>query len=151
MRILLVLTSLLLPISSALAQSATPGGMPPPPGMSMANSTAMRFPQPVKAGQLLNSTVVLPRESQDYVGKVHAVVRSKDGTVRVVIRHGGFLGWGGRLIAVPLEAMVLSGADMEVVMFTPDQLDKFPTFVPGTDQELAPEENLKVGLAKPSH
>ena len=37
---------------TAHAQSNTPGGMPPPPGMSLAESAAMRFPQPVRAGDL---------------------------------------------------------------------------------------------------
>ena len=35
-------------VGAAHAQSATPGGMPPPPGMSLAESAAMRFPQPVR-------------------------------------------------------------------------------------------------------
>src|SRR5215469_7111364 len=55
---------------AAHAQSATPGGTPPPPGMSLAESAAMRFPQPVRVGDLLGREVLRPVESQDVLGRV---------------------------------------------------------------------------------
>jgi len=60
---------------AAHAQSATPGGMPPPPGMSLTQSAAMRFPQPVRVGGLLGREVLRPVESQDVLGWVRRVVR----------------------------------------------------------------------------
>jgi hypothetical protein len=45
-------------------QSPMPDGMPPPPGMSLAASSAMRFPQPVRVGDLLHRLVLQPVESQ---------------------------------------------------------------------------------------
>src|SRR6185437_5967380 len=98
----------------AQAQSPTPGGMPPPPGMSLAQSAAMRFPQPVTVGTLPGRTVLQPVESQNVIGTVRQVVRLRDGSVAIVIDLGGFLGWGTRPIAVPADAMVLLGQDMEV-------------------------------------
>ena len=126
----------------AEAQSPTPGGMPPPPGMSLADSAAMRFPQPVRVGDLLHRLVLRPVESQDILGRVQAVVRNAEGEVLVVMRFGGFLGLGSRLIAVPVDAMVLLGADMEVVAFTPKQLAAFPTFAPaGTSASFGRQHN----------
>ena len=58
----------------AHAQSDTPGGMPPPPGMSLAESAAMRFPQPVRVGDLLGRDVLRPVESQDVLGRVRELV-----------------------------------------------------------------------------
>jgi hypothetical protein len=113
------------------AQSTTPGGMPPPPGMSLAESTAMRFPQPVRVGDLLGREVLRPVESQDVLGR--------------------FLGFGTRPIAVPVDAMVLLGQDMEIVAFTPEQLRQFPTFSPSGTTEVADDTIIEVGLAKPSH
>ena len=49
---------------------------------------------------------------------------------------GGFLGFGTRPIAVPVDAMVLLGQDMEIVAFTPKQLRQFPTFSPSGATEL---------------
>jgi hypothetical protein len=133
------------------AQSTTPGGMPPPPGMSLAESTAMRFPQPVRVGDLLGREVLRPVESQDILGRVRGLVRDRDGRIVVVVDFGGFLGFGARSIAVPVDAMVLLGQDMEIVAFTPEQLRRFPTFSPSGTTEVADDTIIKVGLAKPSH
>jgi hypothetical protein len=133
------------------AQSTTPGGMPPPPGMSLAESTAMRFPQPVRVGDLIGREVLRPVESQDILGRVRGLVRDRDGRIMVVVDFGGFLGFGARRIAVPVDAMVLLGQDMEIVAFTPEQLRQFPTFSPSGTTEVANDTIIKVGLAKPSH
>jgi hypothetical protein len=133
------------------AQSTTPGGMPPPPGMSLAESTAMRFPQPVRVGDLLGRQVLRPVESQDVLGRVRRLVRDGDGQIMVVVDFGGFLGFGRRPIAVPVDAMVLLGQDMEIVALTPEQLRQFPTFSPSGTTDVADDTIIKVGLAKPSH
>jgi hypothetical protein len=133
------------------AQSATPGGMPPPAGMSLAASTAMRFPQPVRVGDLLGRSVLRPVESQDVLGRVRRLVRDADGKIMVVIDFGGFLGFGRRPIAVPVDALVLLGQDVEVVAFTPEQLRQFPTFSPAGVSDIADDATIAVGLAKPSH
>ena len=133
------------------AQSPTPGGMPPPPGMSLAQSNAMRFPQPVEVGQLMGRAVLQPVESQTVLGHVRGVVRDDQGQVLVVMSFGGFLGFGSRLIAVPIDAMVLLGQDMEVAAFTPPQLRAFPSFTPTGTISVPAGTIVKVGLAKPSH
>jgi hypothetical protein len=137
--------------SVAVAQSATPGGMPPPPGMRLAESTAMRFPQPVRVGDLLGREVLRPVESQDVLGRVRRPVRDRDGNIVVVVDFGGFLGFGTRPIAVPVDAMVLLGQDVEIVAFTPDQLRRFPTFSPSGTTDLPNDTMIRLGLAKPSH
>ncbi len=133
------------------AQSTTPGGMPPPPGMSLAESSAMRFPQPVRVGDLLGREVLRPVESQDVLGRIRRLVRDRDGRIMVVVDFGGFLGFGNRPIAVPVDAMVLLGQDTEIVAFTPDQLRQFPTFSPSGTTDVADDTIIKMGLAKPSH
>jgi hypothetical protein len=148
---LLVVCGMLAVAVAAHAQSATPGGMPPPPGMSLAESAAMRFPQPVRVGDLLGREVLRPVESQDVLGRVRRVVRDRNGQIMVVIDFGGFLGFGSRPIAVPADAMVLLGRDMEIVAFSPQQLQQFPTFSPPGSTDVPDDTIIKVGLAKPSH
>jgi hypothetical protein len=138
-------------LNFAGAQSTAPGGMPPPPGMSLAQSTAMRFPQPVRVGDLVGREVLRPVESQDVLGRVRRLVRDRDGQIVVVVDFGGFLGFGTRPIAVPVDAMVLLGQDMEIVAYTPQQLKQFPTFSPSGTADIANDTVIKVGLAKPSH
>jgi hypothetical protein len=136
---------------AAHAQSATPGGMPPPPGMSLAESAAIRFPQPVRVGDLIGREVLRPVESQDVLGRVRRVVRNQNGQIKVVVEFGGFIGFGSRPIAVPADAMVLLGRDMEIVAFTPQQLQQFPTFSASGTTDVPNDLMIKVGLAKPSH
>jgi hypothetical protein len=150
-RILLAFCTLTAITNRVEAQSTTPGGMPPPPGMSLAASAAMRFPQPVRVGDLLGRSVLRPVESQDVLGRVRRLVRGEDGKIMVVVDFGGFLGFGRRPIAVPLNAMVLLGQDVEIVAFTPDQLRQFPTFLPAGTSDIADDATVMVGLAKPSH
>ena len=149
----IVIASRFLPavVSPVHAQSNTPGGMPPPTGMSLAQSTAMRFPQPVRVGDLLGRDVLRPVECQDVLGRVRRLVRDRDGQIMVVVDFGGFLGLGARPIAVPVDAMVLLGQDMEIVAYTPDQLRQFPTFSPAGTTEITNDTTIKVGLTKPSH
>ena len=135
----------------AQAQSPTPGGMPPPPGMSLEQSNAMRFPQPVRIGQLIGRVVLQPVESQTVLEHVRAVVRDTQGQMLVVVSFGGFLGLGSRLIAVPLDAMVLLGDAVEVAAFTLSQLRDFATFTASGSTPVPPDTVVKVGLAKPSH
>ena len=118
---------------------------------TLAEKAADRFPQPVAVGTLLHHAVLQPLESQPILGHVKQIVRATDGTIYVVVDYGGFLGFGARPIAVPVDAMVLSGQFMEIVEFTPEQLDKFPTYEGGTDTPLAPGASIRVALAKPSH
>jgi hypothetical protein len=150
-RILLASCLLTATAGAAHAQSTTPGGMPPPPGMSLADSAAMRFPQPVRAGDLLGRVVLRPVESQDVLGRVRRLFRDAKGQIMVVVSFGGFLGLGSRPIAVPVDAMVLLGEDMEIVAFTPEQLRQFPTFSSSGTMDVANDTIIKVGLAKPSH
>ncbi len=93
----------------------------------------MRFPQPVRVGDLLQRDVLEPVATQRFLGKVTQVVRDRDGTLQVVIDYGGFLGFGTRPIAVPVDAMALLGQVIEIVAYTPKQLQTFPTFSAGND------------------
>ena len=150
LRLLLVCCMLAVAVAGAAhAQSARPRGMPPPPGMSLA--VPKQCPQPVRVGDLLGREVLRPVESQDAFGRVRRVIRDANGQIMVVIDFGGFLGFGSRPIAVPVDAMVLLGQDMEIVAFTPKQLQQLPTFSPSGTTDVPDDTIIKVGLAKPSH
>jgi hypothetical protein len=151
LRNLFACLALLLCAARTHAQSATPGGMPPPSGMSLAASAAMRFPQPVRVGDLIGRAVLRPAESQDVLGHVTALVRAGDGSLAAVVAFGGLFGFGSRPIAIPVDAMVLLGRDMEVVAFSPAQLAAFPTFQGAGATPVAADAIIRIGLAKPSH
>jgi hypothetical protein len=124
---------------------------PAPPGMSLADAAARRFPQPVRVGDLLKRQVLEPLESQPTLGWVRDVVKQPDGGIAVIVEYGGALGLFTRPIAVPLEAMVVLGEYMEIIDFKPNQLKQFKTFDTGAAMPLPPDSIIKVGLARPSH
>ena len=124
---------------------------PAPPGMSLVEAAARRFPQPVPVEILLGRRVLQPRESQPTLGFVHDVVKQPDGSIAVIVDFGGIFGYFGRPIAVPLDAMALLGQYMEILDFTPQQLAAFKTFDPVGTTAVARDAVLRIGLAKPSH
>lgn len=129
---------------AATAQEATP------PGVDPGVFAAKRFPQPVRVGDLLQRTVLEPVESRRILGHVDQVIRFDDGKEAIVMRFGGFLGFGTHQIAVPLAAMVLLGSELEVLDFTPQQLAKFPVYA-GAGTVLDAAQIIHMGLAHPSH
>ena len=141
----ILLIGLLLACQAAAAQQ------PAPAGMSLAEAASKRFPQPVRVGDLLNRTVLQPLESQPTLGRVAGVVKQADGTIAVVVDYDVLLGVFRKPIAVPVDAMVLLGQFMEIVDFTPKQLDQFRIFNPAGTSPLAAESIIQVGLARPSH
>ena len=124
---------------------------PAPPGMTLAEASARRFPQPVQVRDLLNREVLRPVESQPVVGRVREIVKRADGKIEVVVNFGGLFGFFTRPVAVPVDAMVLVGQYLEIVDFTPDQLQQFKTFDGSDTMPLALDSVLRVGLARPSH
>jgi hypothetical protein len=133
---------LLLVAGPAWAQS--PGRAP------FVEKAAKRFPQPVRVGDLLGRQVIEPRESQDLLGRVAGIRRDGDGGLDLVMSYGGLLGFGARLIAVPIEAVALLGELVVVMDLSPKQLDLFPT-APSQNSLLGADETIRVGLVKPFH
>ncbi len=142
-----VLATALLASGRVLAQEQAPPAMD-----DVAASIAMRrFPQAVRAGDLIGRTLIRPLESQDVVGRVTHVVRSKDGAEMIVLDHGGLFGFGARSVALPLDAVALLGADVVVLRLTPEQLSQLPAYDGGEAVPVAPEDMVRIGLTGPAH
>jgi hypothetical protein len=131
--------------------AAAPAQQAAPPGSDLDAFAAKRFPQPVRVGDLIRRAVLEPVESRPILGHVVDVVRLANQQLEIVIKYGGLWGFGGRDIAVPAEAMVLLGRELEVLDFTPQALGTFPTFRAGSGAVLGPDEVIQMGLAHPSH
>jgi len=140
-----VLPALLLTSGSGVAQH------PAPPDVDLAAFAARRFPQPVRVGDLINRTVLQPLESRPVLGRVAQVIRVSNGKEEIVMRYGGLFGFGGRYVAVPIEAMALLGNELEVLDYTPEQLNTFPTYTGAGTAPLATDDVIRMGLARPSH
>jgi len=141
----IVIVAALLTGNRLLAQQAAP------PGADLAEFAARRYPQPVRVGDLVGRRVLQPLESRPVLGHVIEVVRLDDGAERIIIRYGGWFGFGSRPIAVPLDAMVLLGDELEILDLTPDQLNGLQTFKAAGSSPLGADEFIRMGLAHPSH
>ena len=119
------------------------------PGVDLATSAAKRFPQPVRVGNLLHRTVLEPVESRRILGHVEQVIRLASGP-GIVMTFGGIMGFGAHKIVVPIDAMVLLGSELEVLDFTPQQLERFPPYT-GGGAVIGADEIIHMGLAHPSH
>ena len=133
--------SLLLACTSTLAWAQKPG-----PGMA-----ARRFPQPVRAGDLIGRQVLQPIEQQNVLGRVAAIMRQPTGAILVVVDVGGLLGFGARPVAVPVEATALFGEHVALLDLTPDQLRALPSFEPSSAAQVPADEVIRVGLTRPFH
>lgn len=118
---------------------------------TLTDKSARRYPQPVRVGDLIGRQVLEPVPAQHVLGRVASVDQNARGGVDIVVRFGGFLGFGTRLIAVPVEAVALLGEHLAVLDFTPEQLREFPTADEAAERALAPDRSIRVGLTKPFH
>ena len=109
---------------------------------------ADRFPQPVRAGDLVGRKLIGAEEAQPLLGHVEGVRRGGDGTLGVVVRTWSALPWRVRTVLVPVAAVSLLGEEVALTGLRPEQLDGLPA---DGGETVAPDEQIKVGLARPFH
>jgi hypothetical protein len=111
---------------------------------------ARRFPQPVRVGFLIGLPLLDDREST--LGHVREVVRDPSGRIRLIVSYGGWLGgwlnWGGRPIALPIEAIGIYGRQIAALDITPQDIKATPRWTMGNDRPIAPDETIRIALAR---
>ncbi|MBV8916438.1 MAG: hypothetical protein JOZ05_25795 [Acetobacteraceae bacterium] len=115
-----------------------------------AEKAARRFPQPVRVGDLIGREVLEPKERQSVLGQVAGIRRGGDGGIDLLMRTGGVLGIGARLVELPIEAVALLGEHVALLDLTPDQLAKLPA-APEHGQDVPADQLIRVGLVRPFH
>jgi PRC-barrel domain protein len=106
----------------------------------------MRFPHPVRVGDLIGLPVLDDDDST--LGHVRQVVRDPQGRIKLIVGYSRWWGWGGRPVAVPLEVVVLLGRQIDAVDMKPAEFAAAPTWVAGSDQPIAPDETIRIGLGR---
>jgi hypothetical protein len=105
-----------------------------------------RYPQPVKVGDLIGLPVL------DYddrtIGRVQSVVRTADGKIKLIMSYGGFLGFGQRPVAVPIEVVGIAGRQLAALDMTRAQFDAAPTWDNARGTPIAANEMIRVALYK---
>jgi sporulation protein YlmC with PRC-barrel domain len=111
---------------------------------SAEENMARRFPQPVKAGELIGRRVL--DENRSTVGRVQNVVRTPEGKIELIITYGGFLGLGQRLIAVPIATVAAIGVYVAAVDIEREDLDATETWDGSSGKPIPPSEVIKIAV-----
>lgn len=105
-----------------------------------------RFPQPAKAGFLVGLPVL------DYdditIGYVRHVVRTPEGKVLLIVNHGRFFGWGGRLVPVPIEVVAILARQIVALEMTRADFATAPTWFEASTKPVAPEETIRIAITR---
>jgi hypothetical protein len=147
------------------ANAAAPGGpswnsafmvaqaMVPPTGMEddkrpMPAEQRMlaRFPQPVRVGDLIGLPVL--DESANTLGHVRQVIRTQNDKIELIVAYGGFLGWGTRPVAVPIEVVGIQGRELASLDMPPSEYAAAPTWRDVEAQVLPPDAMIKIALSR---
>lgn len=108
-----------------------------------------RFPQPVRAGDLIGRKLIGPTEAQPLLGRVTGVAQGPDGAPALRIRTASLLPWGGRVIEVPVASVALLGELVALMDLTPAQLAARPQAQDAAP--VPPDAMIPVGLVRPFH
>ncbi len=79
-----------------------------------------RFPQAVRVGDLIGLPVL--DDDSRTLGHVRQVVRTPAGKIKLIVAYGGFLGFGTRPVAVPIEVVGILGRAARLARYAAEGL-----------------------------
>jgi hypothetical protein len=105
-----------------------------------------RFPQPVKVGDLIG----LPMLDWDdlTIGHVRHVVRTPAGKIQLIVSYGGWFGWRGRLVPVPIEVTAILARQLAALDMSRAEFDKAPTWSESQTMAIAVDEMIKIAVTR---
>lgn len=121
------------------------GTATPAMALSAAERAEMRFPQPVRVGDLTDRLVIEPSNHQGVIGRVAGVARSGE-RVDLIVRYGGLLGFGTRTIAVPAATTALLGQYVQVLDLDAAQLEALPEWTAAAGTPVGNDERIRIGI-----
>lgn len=92
-----------------------------------------RFPQPVAVGDLLGLRIL--DDDDVTIARVRKVVRTVAGKILLIAERRRFLGFGSRLVAVPIEVVAIFGRQLASLDMPPEEYDRAPTW---NDEDIVP-------------
>ncbi len=105
-----------------------------------------RFPQPVRVGDLVGRPVL--DDSARTLGTVRRVVRTDDDKIEVIVDYDGFLGFGTRPVAVPIEVLGIAGRHLSSLDMPRSEYAAAPTWQNAKAQTLSYDATIKVALSR---
>jgi hypothetical protein len=125
-----------------VAAAATPSDPP----LTLKQRQQMRFPQPVRVGDLKGEDVVEAGARHRKLGVVVGVFRPSGGDLQLVFRYGGVFGLGARTIAPELDEVDLVGPMVKIIDLDRMDLAALPTFTGAGGTFLSPNSVIRLGV-----
>jgi hypothetical protein len=134
-------------LSPMLAQHMEPKNeSPQKDAMTPEERMNRRFPQPVRVGDLISLRVLDDRDVT--IGFVRKVVRTPQGKILLLVSQGGWLGWGERLVAAPIEVMAIFGRQLASLDMEPKEYASASTWVESGGIPIPGDEVIRIGLTR---
>jgi hypothetical protein len=138
---------------AAASKVALAQAMIPPTGMTDADKPMpmdermqMRFPQPVRVGDLIDLPVL--DDSASTLGYVRQVVRTPSGGIQLIVSYSRWWGWFGRPVAVPIDVVGIEGRQLVSLDMDPDDYADAPTWQDKGATVLPRDDSIKIALAR---
>jgi hypothetical protein len=106
----------------------------------------MRFPQPVRVGDLIGLPVLDDGDST--LGRVREVVRDPQGKIKLIVTYSRWWGLGGRPVAVPIEVVGILGRQIAAIDMPPAEFAAAPTWTAGSDRPIPPGETIRIAVTR---
>jgi PRC-barrel domain len=106
----------------------------------------MRFPQPVRVGDLIGLPVLDDGDST--LGRVREVVRDPQGKIKLIVSYSRWWGLGGRPVAVPIEVVGILARQIAAIDMPPAEFAAAPTWTAGSDRPIPPDETIRIAVTR---
>jgi len=137
------------PIMVAQARVPATGMADADKPMPMVERMQRRFPQPVRVGDLVGLPVLDDRSST--IGYVRQVVRTPQDKIQLIVSYSawfGWLDWGARPVAVPIEAVGIEGRRLSSLDMPRSEYATSPTWQDANAAVLPDGATIQVALAR---
>jgi hypothetical protein len=114
--------------------------------MPAADRMRRRFPQPATVASLIGLPLI--DENARTLGYVRRIVRTRQGATKLIVTYDGFLGWGARLIAVPIEVVGIAGRQLVSLDMPASDYVGASTWHPNGEEEVPDDASISVALAR---
>src|SRR5712671_2470488 len=106
----------------------------------------MRFPQPVRVGDLIGLPVLDDNDST--LGRVREVVRDPQGKIKLIVGYSKWWGWGGHPVAVPIEVVAILGRQIAALDMPREEFASAPTWAAGGDRPIPAGETIRIAITR---
>ncbi len=107
---------------------------------------AKRWPQPVRAGDLLGLPVLDDQDRE--LGRVRQVVRTPDGRIVLVTSSGGWFGFGTRTVGVPIETVAILARQLDLLDMSRDDFFELATWRDDDATPVVADDTLRIGIGR---